>query len=512
MPRKFKINFHLLALLLLISTIFVTHFFYFEVSESPINFDDSDYNVAAVDYYRSMDGERSLWSVLKEQKYCPFPNIVLSLVFYFIAKNWLIYKMVNLLYYLIMIYAVYFIARKMGDKNTGLLAAFIVSTMPFAVSMLRLNFPYYQLTAMVLLTLVFFIRSKNFLYRKHSVFFALSLSLSLLIHHLASLYFIVIILGMVICAKFCGILSFSKVDRRRIGNFLIALCIISPFVFFVSRAAASNYTREMFDMLSNIIKCLFSREPFYKLYGFNAIRYAAVQSSYLYTFLMIIFTRPVISYLSYWLFAILFIFGIIFLFRSMGFGLDTSGLNFFIVFPLMAILFSNSFLLFFKKRKNKISKIIFFIILIAIIINGALYIFPNNIDNGMLNKNFLPQRNMFLTSKNENKTSVFLKNAMSILFPYSNDRVKKGEILVSCNRWHSEMGALIFYSFLEHDLYISAVAEESPTQENYIYIKSLAKEEKDSDIAEPIVNGYRFVKKIRYSDDVFYFFSKGLQD
>lgn len=503
-----KINVYLPVLLLLIFAVILIHFFYFKASVFPINADDSGYSVGAVDYYRSLEGARSLWGALKEQKYCLFPNVVLSLTFLFIGKNWLIYKMVNLLYYLVLIYAVYFINKELGNRNAGILAAFMVSTMPLAIAMLRLNFPYYQLAAISLLALVFLIKSRFFFYKRPSILFGLFAGILLMVHHLASLYLFVILLSMLICASVYKIISFGAIDKRRITNFIIALCIVAPFAFFVSRAATPTYAREITGALANIVRHIFLKEPFYEPYGFNAIRYIAIQVSYIYICLIIIFTRPAKSYLSYWLFTMLFIFSVIFLFRSVGLGLDVGGTNFFIIFPIGIILFSNSFISFFRQHGNKILRPLFFIILAVILTNGALYIFPNNIDNRILNKKFLPHKNIISPPDNNNQTSVFLKGGMSALLSSPESGNYRSEISVSCNRWHPGMDALIFYTFLEHDIYIDAITEESPTRENYIYIEVLNKNNEGDIIAKSAVNGYYPVKEIVCYDEVFYFFRK----
>jgi hypothetical protein len=472
------------------------HFFFFKVSGVSPNFDDLGYSVGAVDYYRILETKDvpELLNALKNQKYCLFPNIILSLVFYFTAKNWMIYKMVNLLYYFIMIYAVYFIASKLRDKSAGLLASFMVSTMPLAVALSRLNYPYYQVTAISLLILVFLIKSEFFLYGKYSVFFGLFSGIALLTHHLALLYLAVIILSVIAC---------GKINRLRIINLLISLCVMSPFIFFIFTPVFSTYARESTVTSSNIIKYLFLGKCFSEPFGFNAVSYAAMHVSYLYAGLMVVFTRPVRSYLSSWLFTLLFIFGAMFLFRSVGLGLDVGGTNFFIIFPLAAILFSNSFVLFFKERKNCVLKAIDIIILMLIITNGALYVFPNEADNGLLNKKNLPHKYMIMASGNNDKTSTFLESASSALLADTGNGTNS-EILLSCNRWHPGIDALIFHFFLEHGLYVRALIEEDPTRENHIRV--------ESGMSGPVVNGYRLAEKTRCGPaTVFYFFKRELR-
>jgi hypothetical protein len=137
-------------------------------------------------------------------------------------------------------------------------------------------------------------------------------------------------------------------------------------------------------------------------------------------------------------------------------------------------------------------------------INGALYLFPNDIDNNVLNKRFLAHNNIISPSANDDATGIFLRDGISILLPGA----YKDEVMVSCNTWHPGMDALILYAFLEQDIYINVITEALPTRKNYIYVRPLRGYSGRDVVSDAAAKGYYLVREIEYYDERFYFFRK----
>ena len=88
-------------------------------------------------------------------------------------------RMINMLYYVILIIAVYFIGKKMLDKKTGLLAAFIVSFYPGICGMSRQFEHDFPATAMVALCISSLLYTEDFKNTKYSLLFGISLGLGI---------------------------------------------------------------------------------------------------------------------------------------------------------------------------------------------------------------------------------------------------------------------------------------------------------------------------------------------
>jgi len=87
----------------------------------------------------------------------------------------------NMLYFIVLIIAVYLLGKKLSGPDTGLLAAFLVSFYPAVFGLSRkcgLDFP---LIAAVCLAVYFLVESDNFKKRSASIFFGICLGLALLV-------------------------------------------------------------------------------------------------------------------------------------------------------------------------------------------------------------------------------------------------------------------------------------------------------------------------------------------
>jgi len=89
--------------------------------------------------------------------------------------------MTNVLYMVVLLWAVYGIGEIVGDQRVGLLSAFAVSTFPAAFAISRLFYVEYALTAVVALSVYLLLRSRDFEKRITSLLLGVSLGWGMLI-------------------------------------------------------------------------------------------------------------------------------------------------------------------------------------------------------------------------------------------------------------------------------------------------------------------------------------------
>ena len=89
--------------------------------------------------------------------------------------------MTNVLYMVVLLWAVYGIGEIVGDRRAGLLSAFAVSTFPAVFAISRLFYVEYALTAVVALSVYLLLRSRDFEKRISSLFLGVSLGWGMLI-------------------------------------------------------------------------------------------------------------------------------------------------------------------------------------------------------------------------------------------------------------------------------------------------------------------------------------------
>jgi 4-amino-4-deoxy-L-arabinose transferase-like glycosyltransferase len=88
--------------------------------------------------------------------------------------------MVNVLYLAVLFGSVYSIGRRLGGRSVGLLAAFVVATLPMIYAISRFFYLELALTAMVTLSIYLLLASEGFENRLASLLFGLSFGLGLL--------------------------------------------------------------------------------------------------------------------------------------------------------------------------------------------------------------------------------------------------------------------------------------------------------------------------------------------
>ena len=99
----------------------------------------------------------------------------------FLGSSRIASTMVNIIYLAILLFSVYFIAVRLFDRTTGLLAAALLSMYPIIFRYSRIFTPYFAVTAMVALSICLLIYSDFFKQRRLSLLFGASLGLGMLV-------------------------------------------------------------------------------------------------------------------------------------------------------------------------------------------------------------------------------------------------------------------------------------------------------------------------------------------
>lgn len=188
--NHFKKNYVKYLILAIIIYFVFSDIFWLAKDNTPTRWDDSWNLLVSNYYYKLLIGQENRSSQKFAQvfpafgyatnSYPPFfklCSVPLYLLFGFSPD---IGIMTNLLFYLILIYCVFFLTKKLMNANAALFATFLVSTMPLLVGLSRVYLLDFALTSMIFLGLTLFIKSENFSSRKYTIFFAIIFSLGML--------------------------------------------------------------------------------------------------------------------------------------------------------------------------------------------------------------------------------------------------------------------------------------------------------------------------------------------
>lgn len=88
--------------------------------------------------------------------------------------------MANSLFILMLLVSVYYTGKRIGDRNAGLLAAFIVMMYPYVFALSRVPLIDFALTAMVALNFCFLLYSDSFSHEVHSLLYGVTFGLGML--------------------------------------------------------------------------------------------------------------------------------------------------------------------------------------------------------------------------------------------------------------------------------------------------------------------------------------------
>jgi len=128
--------------------------------------------------------------------------------------------MANTIFLAILYGSLYYIGKKLGNKNIGVLSIFIVSMYPFIFGLSRSSLPDFALTAMVTLSLCCLFYTDYFTKRLFSLLFGISFGLGMLTKQV----FIFFIITPLICVVW-ELFSKREMDKSRASNLFISFLI-----------------------------------------------------------------------------------------------------------------------------------------------------------------------------------------------------------------------------------------------------------------------------------------------
>jgi 4-amino-4-deoxy-L-arabinose transferase-like glycosyltransferase len=137
----------------------------------------------------------------------------------------------NSFYLAVIIFSTYGIGNRLYGKNTGLLAAFLISCYPFLAYSTRQNLMGTTLTAMVTLAYYLFLRSENLQNRKFSFWFSCSFAVGLMVKWTFFIYLLpAVVIGLFKSESW----NFGKIAKQVTYYFgMIVALMILPFILFI---------------------------------------------------------------------------------------------------------------------------------------------------------------------------------------------------------------------------------------------------------------------------------------
>lgn len=150
---------------------------------TPLLWDGGDYFYKSLQYYNVFKepGPDFISKFNGISTYRPPLLMLLSVPFYHVfGRSTDVAVMTNVLFLIILLLSVYGIGRRLHTKESGLMAAFLVSVFPIIFGLSRSYWQDFPLTAMVSLSIYLLIRTGHFRDRKYSILFGVSAGLGML--------------------------------------------------------------------------------------------------------------------------------------------------------------------------------------------------------------------------------------------------------------------------------------------------------------------------------------------
>lgn len=214
-------------------------------------------------------------------QFSPFYHMAAAIPGFFGASTLNSMRMVNMMWFLIILVSVYYFSRTFLNREAALYSMVILSFYPAIYGFSRMFRESFGLIGPVVLCFLFLLKSKNFSSTRNTVFFAVFAGISVMIRKTAVIF-------ITVPAFYLFIESFfsTKINRRFFLNIFYALLII---------AAISGYRFINPDLLKTIVIIPYEEPKGYWLEYWN-IR---------------IYTVGLMNYLMSMPFLVLFIFGLI---------------------------------------------------------------------------------------------------------------------------------------------------------------------------------------------------------
>ncbi len=177
------VNKYFIILLSIFFSVIYTYFIIKSDLQIPMHTDEARHLVAGLKYYYLLTNPSPeiFRELLKaSDAYPPLLYFSSAILASFFGVSRTIFVKTNIIYFLIMVFSVYFIGKKIGNRKIGLLSAFILSVFPMIFGMSRSFMLEFSLTAMVSFSICCLFYAEGFTNKKYSLLFGLSLGLGML--------------------------------------------------------------------------------------------------------------------------------------------------------------------------------------------------------------------------------------------------------------------------------------------------------------------------------------------
>lgn len=169
---------------LIISLVFIFHavldVFYILRDTRPPAWDQSVHLTLSLVYSQLISAGRLLETISVSGFYPPLYHVSTTPLYYIFGSSIDVAMCTNLIYLVILLLSVYGIGKTMFSRETGLLAAVVVSFYPFLIHYQRDYMLEFPLIAMVALSTYFLLKSNEFKDRKYSALFGVAFALTML--------------------------------------------------------------------------------------------------------------------------------------------------------------------------------------------------------------------------------------------------------------------------------------------------------------------------------------------
>lgn len=259
------------SLTLLLGLTCATHFAFFKVDRRPAIDHDSYYYRTTIPLYRSLQKHgisREFLGVpfsrfLQNTPFSTYPPLqpmLLAILFHFTGPSLFLFKMSNLVFFLLIIYAGYLIGNRVAGRVAGLFSAFLLASLPAMTHHSRKSGIFFHENAFFLLAVYFLLASENFTRRKYSLGFGICCLAMLLTHYLGLVHLAVFVLFYLATGGF----SFQK---KLNGLLVLAVCsLAAPWYFnylhgYIGEKVVHSYPNIIHSPVLNMLYLLVPKRP-----------------------------------------------------------------------------------------------------------------------------------------------------------------------------------------------------------------------------------------------------------
>jgi len=236
MQKNTIFNSHLIILSIVIIFHLLNNIYFLNVDNEPLVWDNYNYHTIYVNNYNSFKSG-NVYSLVNHFITPKNINIVLTPVYFLyplFGTSQDVTAFQGTFFLLILIISTYLLGKELYNDDVGLLAAIFVSFSPFILATSKVPFEDINFSAMLILTIYFFIKSNNFSEIKYTLLFNFSLLITLLSKNTSIfvLFFIFIIyfLLKLIFERYTFRNFFFNFDKRQTIIFFVSFSI-SIFLF-----------------------------------------------------------------------------------------------------------------------------------------------------------------------------------------------------------------------------------------------------------------------------------------